>query len=532
MRALLAVGLSLLCQPLFAQRPVNNAFDKVNSSYDELNPVVSPDGRTLFVTIANHPSNVGGKKDQGDIWISTMGEGNQWNAPVHGGPLINDASFNAVAGVSADGTQLFLLGHYSNGGPVRTQGIAVSNLAGDSWTRPENITIPYFQNKAGALTGHVNANRSVFVFSAETYGSRGVEDIYVSLRSADGKWTESRNLGDVINTPFQELSPSLGADNKTLYFSSNGRKGYGSFDIYSSVRLDETWTNWSVPVNLGAAYNTEGRELYYRSNELLGFMVFTSTKNSDGYGDIRIKVLDEPLKTDPADSVIYVEMPPVVTARDSGTRVVEVPRPPAEGKNVYVHGRITNGKTGEPIAATLLFAAPANNQTIQGTTEGYSVTIPSTDDYTVRIEAKGYVSTMEKLDIHTYQLNDLEMNFRLQPVEVGTTVNLKDVLFEQGKTTMLPTSYPELDLVVSFLKTNPSVKIELAGHTDNRGIPSQNVKLSQARVEKVKEYLVSKGVEGKRISGKGYGGAKPIANNDDEDTRKLNRRVEFTIKKS
>jgi OOP family OmpA-OmpF porin len=97
---------------------------------------------------------------------------------------------------------------------------------------------------------------------------------------------------------------------------------------------------------------------------------------------------------------------------------------------------------------------------------------------------------------------------------------------------MLPQSYPELDLVVSFLKANPSVKIELAGHTDNRGIPAQNVKLSQARAEKVKEYLVSKGVEGKRVSGKGYGGAKPIANNEDEETRKLNRRVEFVIKKS
>jgi outer membrane protein OmpA-like peptidoglycan-associated protein len=531
MRAFFTVGLFLLFQSLLAQRPVKNAFDKVNSSYDELNPVVSPDGRTLFITIANHPSNIGGKKDQGDIWISTMGENNQWNAPVHGGKLLNDASFNAVAGISADGTQMFLLGHYSNGGPVRTQGIAVSNLAGDTWSRPENIPIPYFQNKASALTGHVNANRSVFVFSAETYGSRGVEDIYVSLRGSDGKWSEPKNLGGVINTPFQELSPSISADGKTLYFSSNGRKGYGSFDVYSSVRLDDTWTNWSVPVNMGAAYNTEGRELYYRSNELLGFMVYTTTKNSDGYGDVRISIMDEPYQPNKTDSVIYVEMPPVV--RDTVSRVVEIDRAPAAGRNVRVHGRITNAKTGENIAAALYFAAPAKNETAQATTDnGYVITIPSTDDYAVRIEAKGYVSTMEKLDIHTYELNDLEMNFRLQPIEVGTTVNLKDVLFEQGKTTMLPTSYPELDLVVSFLKANPTVKIELAGHTDNRGIPAQNVKLSQARVEKVKDYLVSKGVEGKRITGKGYGGAKPIANNEDEETRKLNRRVEFVIRKS
>ena len=126
-------------------------------------------------------------------------------------------------------------------------------------------------------------------------------------------------------------------------------------------------------------------------------------------------------------------------------------------------------------------------------------------------------------------MKELEMNFKLQPVEVGATVNLKDVLFEQGKTILLPQSYPELDLVIAFLKSNPKVKIELSGHTDNRGIPGQNLKLSQARVEKVKSYLVSKGIDKKRITGKGYGGNRPIASNDTEETRLLNRRVEFTI---
>ena len=529
MRAFFSVGLIFFGHLAIAQRPVSNVFEKLNSAYDEMNPVVSPDGRTLFVTIANHPLNVDGKKDQGDIWIASLGEDSQWLPPVHGGSLLNDSRFNAVAGVSADGTQLFLLGHYANDGAIRTQGIAVSNRSGSGWSKPENISIPYFQNKASSLTGHVTADRAAFVFSAETYGTRGVEDIYVSLRTPDGRWSEPRNLGDVINTQFQELTPSLSVDGKTLYFSSNGRKGYGSFDIYSSVRLDDTWTNWSTPVNMGQAYNSEGREMFFRANELVGFNVYTSTKNSDGYGDVRITIMDEPYRREVTDSVILSQLP---VRPDSGTRVVELDREPSAEKNVRVHGRITNSKTGETIAAVVYFAAPARNVSTQATGDGYAITIPSTDDYTVRIEAKGYVSAMEKLDIHTYEMNDLEMNFRLQPVEVGTTVNMKDVLFEQGKTVLLAQSYPELDLVVSFLKANSSVRIELAGHTDNRGIPGQNVKLSQARVEKVKEYLVSKGIEGRRISGKGYGGAKPIASNDDEETRKLNRRVEFIIKRS
>jgi outer membrane protein OmpA-like peptidoglycan-associated protein len=138
---------------------------------------------------------------------------------------------------------------------------------------------------------------------------------------------------------------------------------------------------------------------------------------------------------------------------------------------------------------------------------------------------------MENLDINSADMRELEMNFRLQPVEIGTTVNLKNVLFMQAKTDILPESFPELDLVVSFLKENPKVRIELMGHTDGRGVHADNVKLSLQRVNKVKDYLVSKGIDSRRISGKGFGGSKPIASNDTEESRKMNRRVEFVIKK-
>lgn len=525
MRAIL-VGVFLGVQTLSAQHLNNNSFQLVNSSYDELNPVVSPDGRTLYITIANHAQNVGGKKDQGDIWISVLADNNQWSAPQHAGSVINNSGFNAVAGFSANGGEMFLLSHYDGiAGVVRTQGIAVSRNDGGTWSKPENISIPYFQNKAGILSGHVLADKSAFVYSAETYGTRGVEDIYVSVMGADQKWSEPRNLGDKINTQFQEMCPSLSADGRTLYFSSNGRKGSGSFDIYSSVRLDDSWTNWSAPVNMGSGFNTEGRELYFRSYERSGFFVYASTKNSDGYGDIRIFLSDEPSRK---DSTVAT----VTNTPDTIVKIVEVSRLPVDNKHVRIYGKVNNAKTGESIGATVLFGTASNNESAKAQpATGYSIEILSTYDYVVKIEAAGYVSSMEKLDIHTYEMKELEMNFKLQPVEIGITVNLKDILFEQGKTNLLSQSYPELDLVVSFLKSNPKVKIELAGHTDNRGIPAQNVKLSQARVDKVKSYLVSKGIDGKRISGKGYGGSKPIASNETEETRQFNRRVEFTIKK-
>jgi outer membrane protein OmpA-like peptidoglycan-associated protein len=515
---------ALICASFLAtaQQLTTNSFQHSNTPNDELNPVISPDGKSQYITIANHPQNVGGKKDSGDIWISVLTENNQWSAPVHGGPVLNDFGFNAVAGFSVDGSQMFLLSHYGN--PARTQGIAVSRSSGNGWSKPENISIPYFQNKSGVLSGYILPDQSVFVFSAETYGSKGVEDIYVSTKNPNGGWSEPKNLGGIINTRFQELSPSLSDDGKTLYFSTNGGKGAGSFDIYSSTRLDDGWTNWSPPENLGSNINSEGRELYYRPFEKLGYALYTSTKNSDGYGDVKIFISGEPVVKD--------TVPTTKPAVDTVTKIVEVPRESTPDKRVKIYGKVSNSKTGEPIVASISFTSPSGNQSSSSSAEkGFTVLVPSTDAYSVKIEAPGYISTLEKLDIQTYEMKELEMNFKLQPLEIGTTVNLRDVLFEQGKTTLLGQSYPELDLVVAFLRDNPKVKIELSGHTDNRGIPGQNLKLSQARVEKVKEYLVSKGIDKRRISGKGYGGSRPIASNDSEETRLLNRRVEFTIKK-
>jgi len=512
---------------LSAQRINNSSLQLVNTTYDELNPVVSPDGRMLYVTVANHPQNIGGIKDLGDIWFSRLTETNQWSALIHGGNQLNNKAFNGVAGFSSDGSEVYLLSHYDAAGNItKTQGIAVSTNNGSGWSTPQNISIPYFQNKSSMLSGSVSQNQNLFVYSADTYGTKGVDDLYVSIKGNDGKWGEPKNLGSTLNTQFQELSPSLSADGKTIYFSSNGRKGSGSFDVYSASRLDDSWTNWSAPVNLGSNVNTDGRELFYRTYPELGFSIFTTTKDSDGYGNIKIYTFDEPIVKDTAEVIV------LKNNSDTVVKIVEIVRAPEDDKVVRIYGRVNDSKTGESINAKITVSSSDFNRAIPATSSnGYQSSIPSTSKYVLKIESSGYVSALENLDIHSYEMKDLELNFTLQPVAVGTTVNMKNVLFEQGKTTLLSESYTELDLVVSFLQSNPKVKIELEGYTDNRGIPGQNVKLSQARVDKVKSYLVSKGVSKKRIAGKGYGGANPIASNESEETRQLNRRVEFTIKK-
>lgn len=516
----LFIGLS---GPLaFGQPMTQQSFSHVNSAYDEQSPFISPDGRVLYWTIANHPDNIGGKKDTGDIWYSIW-TGEQWSLPIHGGKNINDAGYNAVAGFSNDGQRMFLLSHYKPGSDgVVSQGISMSQRSSDGWSVPENINIPYFMNRSATTQGYLSTSVEAFVFSADSYSTVGAEDLYVSVLRA-GQWSEPKNLGRQINTAFQEMSPSLSADGKYLFFASNGRKGYGSFDIFFSERLDDTWTNWSEPVNMGANINTEGRELYYRTYPAQRFVLYTSTLNSDGYGDIRLYHPPEDL----ADSLIQQRPDTIV-------KMMEIKREkPIEGeeKIFQVFGRVTNSKSNTPVTATLTFHSDSLFTAVADPDGRYRIKIPSVHEYTLRVEAAGYVSNFEKLDIRTYEMKSLEMNFKLQPIEIGATVNLKSVLFQQSTYNLLPESNDELDLVVSFLKANPKVEILLSGHTDNRGRADHNLRLSQKRVERVKGYLVSKGISAKRISGKGFGGSRPIADNNVEETRRLNRRVEFTIVK-
>ncbi|MFN8886354.1 MAG: OmpA family protein, partial [Cyclobacteriaceae bacterium] len=253
---------------------------------------------------------------------------------------------------------------------------------------------------------------------------------------------------------------------------------------------------------------------YYRITN--SGVLYTSTRDSNGYGDIR-KLLET---TEPLPKV------------DTLIRLVEkIPNTEIQNQ-VIITGKVTNSKTKAGIPASIRFKADTTIA-VQSTANGlYQATIPSGKVFTIELESRGFVNRIEKLDIRTLQLKKLELNFQLQPIEVGTLVSLKSILFNMGTTTLLEESYPELDAVVDFMKSNPKVEIELEGHTDNRGDAKKNLVLSKERVDRIKAYLVSKGVASRRIRGKGFGGTKPIATNDSEEARKLNRRVEFLIVKN
>ncbi len=496
----------------------------LNSRWDENNPVVSPDGKTIYFTRANDSSNVGGVKDKGDIWFAYLGEDGHWEKPQNLGEPVNDNTRNSILGFSPDGNVMFLnLQKRHEGGYISNDGVGFSVKQGSGWSKPKKMRVDYYLNKSDHQSGCVSRDGSVMLLSMQSYASRGEEDLYVSFYQ-DGKWSQPKNLGSDINTSAQEMTPYITADLKTLYFSSNGFGGRGGRDLFKSERLDDTWRNWSKPKNLGNEINSKGVELSYFIDYINEVGYFSTTQNSDGYGDIKVL----PVHIAVPDSVLAD-----TTATFEELEIVEQPPVIPENQEVIFRGRVVNATSGSPIAAAIQITGSGfeENLNAPGSNGLFEVRLPAgTESFGISVKAPGYMSYNE--EVREISPDGEVVVFSLTPLTVGTTIRLNKVYFERGKAVLLDSSYAQLDNVVEMLKENPDIKIELSGHTDNQGNAKLNLKLSQDRVEAVKTYLVSKGIEAKRIKGKGYGGTRPVASNASEETRKLNRRVEFKIIKN
>jgi len=489
------------------------AAQSFNSVYDEQAPALTADGNILYFTLAGHPDNKLGKRDPGDIW-AVLKTPAGWSLPQQQIQW-NNEGYNAVIGFGENGNEIYLMGHYqSDGSPAASQGISVSRKTVLGWTHPENIYIPYYTNKVLGSGAWLHPAGNVLVYSAATPVAYGAEDIFIALKGESG-WTEPLHLSKIINSDFQELSPSLSDDLTTLYFSSNRPGGQGSFDVYESHRLDDSWQNWSQPVVVSKPVNSPGRELYFAIQS--GQIVYTSTLNSDGYGDVHFLSLNDSVaKTQP----VKIDNP-VEPAK-------ELPEAVLPAGKIRLSGKVVNQLNGEPIPAKITITGKERSVVHADNNGGFLILIDNKNSINLYAENQGFIGKIEKIDKSKLS-GDYQVVLSLQPVSVGTIINLGNVLFRQSTAILLEESYDELDMVVDFMNANPQIRIELSGHTDNRGDKALNIKLSTERVKRVKGYLVSKGISAKRIEGKGYGGIKPLGTNATEEGRRLNRRVEFKI---
>ncbi len=234
--------------------------NRINSDAEELMPLLSPDGRTLYFVRAGSPENVGGRYSGSDIWKSdwdvTLMD---WGKATNIRDLFNDKSNNAVVGISGKGDILYMLNTRSD---KKTKGIYFSKKVGTQWTKPELIPIPGLETE-GFLGAYVSPDFEVIILSLRQAGGKGEEDLYVSLKNSAGEWSMPKNLGPSINTSGFEISPFLSLDKSKLFFSSNGHGGYGDADILVSERLYGSWDIWSVPRNLGVKINSAGFDSYF-----------------------------------------------------------------------------------------------------------------------------------------------------------------------------------------------------------------------------------------------------------------------------
>jgi outer membrane protein OmpA-like peptidoglycan-associated protein len=521
---LLSIGVFLFGFTGFSQeKPV--LIDSLESVYDDISPVISPDGNTMYFTKKNHPDNAGGEKDEGDIWYSSIENGVWKKAERLKGP-INNNYFNAVIGITPDDNIMYVVGNYSS---PRKGGVSFSRRIGQSWSEPKPIEIPYFKNKSDHLSGSLSQDGKVMVLSLESFGSKGNEDIYYAFRRSVDEWTELRNLGADINTNAQELTPFLAKDNKTLFFSSNGRGGKGSREVFYSKRMDATWTTWSEPTNLEAV-NSEGADWYFRLIDLGENAILVNTVNSAGLGNIMQTITPEEIEIEP-------EVEKTMTASSQSVLAVTSSRnekEKVEREKIQVQFEVVDGFTGNMLNPQLLIKGVnemrrnSYSEIVLGKSSSYKARLFKDSIYTVDVTVDGYLDDLQTFKTDTIS-NEDTIRFKLLSLKKGTTIQLKSVLFKRGTADIMEGSYEELDRVYAMLKKNSGLEIELSGHTDNTGSAKLNIELSQKRSDRIKDYLIEKGIDAKRLKSKGYGGARPITSNKSEATRKLNRRVEFTI---
>lgn len=498
---------------LLASGIIIEALDEnINSDVSELNPLLSPDGKTLYFSRKNHPENVGGVKDDEDIWYSQLDNNGQWqlaqnfrefNTP---GPNF----MNSINAVTPDGkSAVIVLGNKYLANGKMMAGVSISSNVGGTWSKPKPLEIRNEYNFSDKANFFLTNNRRTLVMAVEREDSEGDRDLYVSFLQTDSTWSEPLNLGNVLNSAGEESAPFLASDDVTLYFSSNGFSGYGGSDIYVSKRLDDTWTNWSEPENLGPDINSPLEDLFFNIPAYSEFAYYSRgvTENNTDIFRVKLPILRSP--------------EPWVTVR----------------------GKIVDSQTGQPLGAKIVYERLPDGlesgiaQSNPATGE-YELTLPAGKMYGIRAEALNKMSESQNLDLTGITEDRVITNrdFNLAPIKVAaiaeeSSIMLNNVFFDFDRSILKPESFPELDRLVNVMSENKTMQVEISGYTDAMGPEHYNLELSRKRANAVARYLTEHGIEKARLAVKFFGESNPVDTNETDDGRSKNRRVEFKIAK-
>lgn len=470
---------------------ITNAGALVNSQGMDYLPNITADLSKLYFT-SRRAGSVGGKLEVDglpfeDIYMCTN-IGGAWNQAINIGSPLNTAVHDACVGIAEDGQTMFLY-RGVNGGDIFQ-----SELKGKRWSTasPLPMNTEFFETSACMSPDE----RSLFfVRATNAYTNR---DIYMCSRTVSGNWSKPIKLS--INTPYDEDAPFMHPDGKTLYFSSKGHTTMGGYDIFKTTRTSSG--TWTTPENLGSPINTAGDDVYFVLSAD-GKIGYYSSNREGGYGQQDIYSIRMPVS----------EKAPELALLKG--KVLDQQNKPTEATI-----SITDNETKELIAKYR-----SNSETGE-----YIVSLPSGRNYGIAIEKDGHLFYSENVTLSNKEgFKEYKQDISLVAAKTSSKIILKNIFFDSGKSSIQATSYSELLKLVDLLKNNPSIRVEIAGFTDNVGDEALNQKLSEERAKTVVNYLVVKGIPSSRLVAKGYGSAQPVASNNSEEGRQKNRRTEMKI---
>ncbi len=508
---------------------VENLGPRINTTASEYSPVLTADGKNmLFARDCGYCE--GGEQ----VYGTSLNPDGEWAKPYPFGSPLNTRGNEIPLAISADGNTLAVYGNYT--GSLGRGDIFHLDKTPQGWTDlqhyPAPLNSPYFDSNA-----MYTADGKAILFVSTRPGGvgefhekgkyfhgsyNGNTDIYVYLPQPDGSG-KVINLGNVINTPYAEYSPYLHPDGKTLYFSSDGHPGLGGLDVFKSTRLsNDSWTEWSKPVNLGKQINTPDNDWGYQFTAAGDKAYFAASDRPGGYG---------------GSDIYSVTLPPPV-------KPLTV---------ITVSGKVTDPE-GHFLSATirwndLVADKEVGEATSDPQTGKYVINLPGGGKYGYYAEKPGYMGASQNLDLtDNLGYQEYSMDIVLYPVtqpppvaekpapapspavpKVLAVIRLNNIFFDFDRYSLRKESRLELNRWVKMLNENPAVSLEIDGYTDSIGTEAYNRKLSERRADSVQAYLIAHGIDKDRLTAKGFGESKPVASNATAEGRQRNRRVEVQI---
>lgn len=480
---------SMVFEPKLMHRSINRG---TFQSY----PCLTADKKYMIFSIRNYSGR--GMAYNENIYISKVTDDGRWMSPVPISKNINSDLNEGTNTISADGKTLVFT---ACNRPESIGGcdLYISFKQGDEWTEPLNMGSS-INSKEWDSEPSLSADGRTLFFSSTRPGGSGEEDIWYTTKQANGTWGSPRNLGPQINTPQREVSPFIHVDGSTLYFASTGYPGMGKFDLYRSILTD---TGWTTPKNLGYPLNTPGNEssLFITADYEKGYFAkYTQVTPQEATSYLYEFDVPEQLKTVNKSSYASGHVYDAISKKTIGASIELV--------------NLNSGKIVQKVKSDSL-----NGEYLIVLTEG--------SEYALWVRKEGYLT--HSFNFSADKFDPVALDVYLNPLSSKGAIVLNNVFFETAKYDLKEKSKFELDSYAQLLIDNPEIKIEIGGHTDNVGASDDNKKLSLNRAKAVYEYMLEKGIAKSRLSYRGYGETAPVAENNTDQGRAKNRRIEFKI---